>query len=56
MKTEIDLVAEAYLSSLDTAGAKMKTMDLVRTHKNTVMSFRRVRESILKASDFEYWV
>ena len=53
MKTEIDLVANGDHSSLDTAGAKRKTRELVRTHKNTLMSFGRVRKSILKASDFE---
>ena len=53
MKTEIDIVANGDHSSLDTAGAKRKTMELVRTHKNTLMSFGRVRKSILKASDFE---
>ena len=56
MKTEIDLVGNGDQSSLDTAGATRKTNELVSTHKNTLMSFVKVRNSILKASDFEYWV
>ena len=53
MKTEIDLVANGEHSSLDTAGAKRKTIELVTTCKNTLISFRRVRYAILMASDFE---
>merc|ERR1712185_334233 len=48
MKTEIDLIANGDHSSLDTAGAKRKTMELVRTCQNTRHHFGRVRKSILK--------
>ena len=41
-------------SSLDTAGAKRETMELVSTHKMALMSFGRVRKSMLKSSEFEY--
>ena len=50
---EIDIVANGDHSSLATAGAKRETMELVRTCKNTLKTFGRVRKSILKASDFE---
>ena len=39
---------------METAGAKRKTMELVRTHRLTLMRFGMVGKSIFKASDFEY--
>ena len=51
---EIDIVANGNHSSLATAGAKRETMELVSTHKKALMSFSRVRKSMLKSSEFEY--
>ena len=48
MKTEIDLVANGEHSSLDTAGATRKTLELVRAHKKTLKSFCKLRKSIGK--------
>ena len=56
MKTEIDLVANGDHSSLDTAGAKRKTMELVKGHKRTLMLLGKVRKSIRKAFDCVRWV
>ena len=60
MRHEIDNIAMGDHTSVDTKGifidarhARGKTIELVRTHTNTLMSFGRVRKSILKASDFE---